>query len=164
MIKVIKSVDKMVIVCRKILSKLPAYFPYTEPSENYIKNTKDITMIVKEDINGNPLGFLTINPKNKNTAEIHVMGVDPNYQRQGVGSSLINKAKYLATLNGFTFLLVKVINNNLFKAARNFYEKNEFRSIELTTKTGEDDFRLTMVMVLSKEKLKPEDKKSDIIC
>ena len=75
-------------VCAPILHALPNWFGIEEAVEHYLNDiaTMPTWLAQKEEA---IIGFLTLNQHFPNSAEIHVMGVLPDYHRMGVRSRLI---------------------------------------------------------------------------
>lgn len=79
-----KDVEIIVGIAKKVL---PIYYDKETTSE-FIKNYIAINAILKK----KNVGFLLAKMNNKNI-HIHSIGVDKNYRRKGVGSSLISFLK-----------------------------------------------------------------------
>jgi ribosomal protein S18 acetylase RimI-like enzyme len=61
-----------------------------------------------------------------NMAEIYVLVVDPDYQRQGIGKALLAKAKERAISAGMSMVMVETGDDPGHSPARGMYEANGF--------------------------------------
>lgn len=95
-------------ITRFILEALPEWFGISEARENYIKESAKCPFIAAYDKN-HPVGFVYLKETGRDTVELFVMGVLKKYHRQGVGKTLVLKAKEIATEKGYTFLQVKTV-------------------------------------------------------
>ena len=78
------------IICENILRSLPDWFGIEESLVQYVKDANTMpTMFAKDD--DVVVGFLTIKKHFPETAEIHCMGILPQYHRKGIGKLLINE-------------------------------------------------------------------------
>lgn len=111
-------------ICEMILRSLPKWFGIESAIINYIADVQVKTMLVAFD-NENPIGFLVLNYHNKFTAEIHVMGILPNYHRKGIGKKLLAAAETHLQNEDFKFLTVKTVSASLsnkeYDLTRKFY-------------------------------------------
>lgn len=71
-------------ICEKILRSLPLWFGIESAILEYIEDVKKMPMLVAR-VNSEVIGFLSLNLHNKYTAEIHVMGVLPQFHRKKIG-------------------------------------------------------------------------------
>jgi ribosomal protein S18 acetylase RimI-like enzyme len=78
-------------------------------------------------IGGNPVGWVCtrLHPED-NMAEIYVVAVDPDYQRQGIGKALLAKAKERAISAGMSMVMVETGDDPGHTPARGMYEANGF--------------------------------------
>ena len=96
-------------VCEKILRSLPDWFGIEESIVQYIKDADKMpTMIVKNETE--EIGFLTIKKHFKESADIHCMGILPQYHRKGIGIQLIKKVEIHLKNEGVKILQVKTIS------------------------------------------------------
>lgn len=72
--------------CRAIIDTLSGWFGRPDVNEEYIEYTeKNPTYVAFDD--DKPVGFLSLAQHNPQAAEIHVLGIIPEYHRQGIGRS-----------------------------------------------------------------------------
>ncbi len=80
------------------------------------------------------VGFLTLREHNAYAAEIHVMGIYPEYHRQGVGRALVSEAERLLAERQFEYLQVKTLSpahpDKNYARTREFYTAMGFRPLE----------------------------------
>ena len=88
------------IVCENILRALPDLFGIEKSLSQYVKDANVMpTMLAKDD--DLIVGFLTIKKHFSYSAEIHCMGILPEYHRKGIGKLLINDLQnYLKSCRG----------------------------------------------------------------
>jgi GNAT superfamily N-acetyltransferase len=80
------------------------------------------------------IGFLSIRKHNAFSAESHVVGVLPQYHRQGVGKALLARAEKWLSSDGIEYLQVKTLGPSHpdadYERTRKFYEAVGFRPLE----------------------------------
>lgn len=81
-----------------------------------------------------PVGFLALTTHNPYTAEIHVMGVLPEWHHQGIGTALVERAEAVARDGGYEYLQVKTLGPSHpdlhYARTRTFYMRRGFRPLE----------------------------------
>lgn len=120
------------IICVSIARELHEYF-----TENGIKAmNKDLqSHLMYVAINSNKIiGFLTIQQKNNRVVEISWMAIKREYQRQGIGSALVNYIADNLKVQGVKLLEVKTLSEETeylsYENTRKFYKKNGFIHLE----------------------------------
>lgn len=88
-IKEISDPKEKALIARQVLNDLPEWFGRPESVENYIKAAQDKPFLAYL-IDNAAAGFIVLNATSADCAEIFVMGVKKNFQRQGVGRSLLS--------------------------------------------------------------------------
>ncbi len=120
-------------VCEKILRSLPQWFGIESAILDYIKDVQQMPMLVAKDDSG-AIGFLALNRHNKHTAEVHVMGILPQFHRQKVGQQLIFHAERYLHQEGYQYLTVKTLSesrpNEEYDRTRRFYLGVGFLPVE----------------------------------
>lgn len=120
-------------ICEKILRSLPQWFGIESAILDYIKDVQQMPMLVAKDDSG-VIGFLALNRHNKHTAEVHVMGILPQFHRQKVGQQLILHAERYLHQEGYQYLTVKTLSesrpNEEYDRTRKFYLGVGFLPVE----------------------------------
>ena len=97
------------IACEKILRALPDWFGIEASLIQYVKDANTMpTMFAKVD--DVVVGFLTIKKHFSETAEIHCMGILPQYHRRGIGKLLIKEIENYLKDDGLKILQVKTVS------------------------------------------------------
>lgn len=119
-------------VCEKILRSLPQWFGIESAIIDYIKDVQAMETWVA--INLDVVGFISVNKHNQQTAEIHVMGLLPEYHCKKIGSELIRIAEVSLNSQNFKFLSVKTLSESrpdeYYDKTRKFYLKYGFTPVE----------------------------------
>ena len=121
-------------LCEKILRSLPNWFGIEKAIIQYIKDADKLpTIIVKNENEG--IGFLTIKKHFKESADIHCMGILPQYHRKGIGRKLIKKVELHLKNEGVKMLQVKTISEKstckFYAKTREFYKSVGFIPLEV---------------------------------
>jgi ribosomal protein S18 acetylase RimI-like enzyme len=124
---------EMSAVCAPILRALPLWFGIEEATAQYIRDIDGLPTLTA--LAGDTVvGFLTFREHSRWAAEIHVMGVHPEYHRQGVGRALIVEAERFLSGRGVEFLQVKTLSSahpdTNYARTREFYIAMGFRPLE----------------------------------
>ena len=137
MIRIVCNAEEKRRIARLILESLTDWFGIPEARETYIEESADEMMVASFD-NGEPNGFLCLNETGKDTVELAVMGVLPEYHRKGIGTKLFEAAKEIAVEKGYSFLQVKTVQmgkyeeydrTNMFYLALGFKEFEVFPTL-----------------------------------
>ena len=92
------------------------------------------TLLAKDD-GDNVLGFITINRHFPDSAEIHCMGILPQYHRKGIGKLLIKELENHLTSYGVKILQVKTVSEErecfAYAKTRAFYRSVGFTPLEV---------------------------------
>ena len=128
-------------ICNQILHSLPDWFGIEESIIQYIKDADAMpTMIVKDE--NNVIGFLTIKKHFSETAEIHCMGILPQFHRKGIGKLLIQELANNLKNDGFKILQVKTISEEsackFYAQTREFYKSVGFIPLEVFPKLWDE--------------------------
>ena len=80
------------------------------------------------------MGLLTLVRHSPYSAEVYVMGVLPDFHRQGIGQSLLQYAEAVLAIDGVEFLQVKTLGPSKpdagYENTRAFYFRCGFRPLE----------------------------------
>lgn len=113
MVEQIQKKDEKSAISRNILESLIEWFEIEEGREKHIEECVDQIFIAAKEA-GTNVGFLCLKETGKDTVEIAVMGVLKNYQRNGIGRQLLEKAKEIALKKGYSFLQVKTVQTGKY--------------------------------------------------
>jgi ribosomal-protein-alanine N-acetyltransferase len=137
--------------CNSILRALPRWFGIEEAIVNYTKAVENLPTFVAK-IDGEVVGFLSLESHNPYTSEIHVMTVRELFHRMGIGKALVTAAENYSHSNGAEFLMVKTLApsaiNEPYDRTRAFYLSVGFRPLQEFKKIW-DGNNTCLVMVKS---------------
>ena len=97
------------------------------------------------------VGFAVLRETSPYAAEIHVMGVLPEYHRKGIGTRLFDALKAYAVAQGYAFLQVKTVQSGHYEEydrTNAFYRRMGFRELEVLP-TLWDEWNPCQVYVMS---------------
>lgn len=137
---------------RRILDALPQWFGIEAAKEAYVRASRDLPMLACV-TGGEAVGFLSLKVHNTFTAEIHAMGVLPQWHRRGIGRRLVQRAERIAGEKGLRFLTVKTLapsrTDENYSSTRRFYGAVGFVPLEeLPDLWGPDNPCLVMIKCL----------------
>lgn len=126
--------DKRSEICNDILRSLPDWFGIEESIVDYVNQVKDMPLYAA--FSGeSPVGFVAIKDHNPYTAEVCVMGILPQYHRQGIGKKLVHWCEEYCAANGKEFLTVKTLDESRadegYEKTRLFYLSAGFKPLEV---------------------------------
>ena len=111
-------------ICRMVLAALPVWFGIPEAIDSYCEDVQRQPLFAASD-GEQTIGFLALELHNPYTAEIHVMGILPAYQRRGIGRSLLEASEEYCRECGKVMLLVKTLDSShpdiYYARTREFY-------------------------------------------
>lgn len=120
-------------ISRLILEQLVQWFEVTETREAYIEESGDLPLWCAFD-GERPVGFLCLNETGRDTMELHVMGVVPEYHRMGAGRELFSAACEYAKMQGYSFIQVKTVKMGVYEdydRTNRFYQSLGFKEFEV---------------------------------
>lgn len=128
----IRQVEGEKKVCESIMRSLPNWFGIESTIHQYLEAIEHMPTFLG--ICGDQTaGFIALNFHNQYIAEIHVMGILPQFHRGGVGRALIDHAKNFCRSQGFEYLLVKTLGpsrqSKHYESTRSFYLACGFRPL-----------------------------------
>ncbi len=120
-------------LCEAVLRALPDWFGIEEAVRQYAVDIDCLPTILVMD-GDRVLGFLSVKIHNEYSAEVYVMGVRPEAQRQGIGRGLVERAEAFLRERGIEYLQVKTLGpshpDEHYAKTRAFYLAMGFRPIE----------------------------------
>ncbi len=133
MIRIVCNAEEKRRIARLILESLTDWFGIPEARETYIEESADEIMVASFD-NDAPNGFLCLKETGRDTVELAVMGVLPEYHRNGIGTKLFEAAKEIAVEKGCSFLQVKTVQMGRYEEydrTNRFYLSLGFKEFEV---------------------------------
>lgn len=119
--------------CECVLRALPKWFGIETALLQYARDAAAMPTFLATD-GAAVIGFLTIREHFRESAEIHVMAVRPEWHRRAVGSALVEAAEHWLSARGCQFLQVKTLSpsreNDQYAATRAFYRALGFTPVE----------------------------------
>jgi len=150
LIEFITRKDQKEKIAEKILQALPDWFGVEKYTREYIKQSSDMPFwAYKENIDY--VGFISLKKTADFTAEIYVMGILPQYHRQGIGKQLFAAFESYAKVQGYEYVQVKTVERghyDEYDKTVSFYESLGFRALEVFP-TLWDEHNPCLVMVKS---------------
>jgi ribosomal protein S18 acetylase RimI-like enzyme len=139
-------------LCEPVLRALPDWFGIESAIRNYVVEIDTLPTLFAK-VGENVAGFLTLKQHSPYAAEVYVMGLYPQYHRQGLGRDLVKAAEALLAEQGVEYLQVKTLSPSVedahYAQTRAFYEAMGFRPLEEIRQIwGEENPCLIMVKYL----------------
>ncbi len=132
-IKKIKKNTEKSRICKEIIGKLPNWFGLESANNEYIEKSADTDfysayMFEKE------VGFFSIISHFKETSEIYVCGILPDFHRLGIGKKLLRVIEEDLKKQKKKFLTVKTLSSSHpdkgYAKTREFYKACDFVPVE----------------------------------
>jgi len=138
--------------CERILAALPEWFGIPASNEAYIRSLPKFTTFVAR-VRGVEVGFIALERHFPESAENHVLAVDPEHHRQGIGCALLQHSEQWLRRQGFEVFHVKTLGpsdpNPQYAGTRAFYRALGFRPLfETTALWGPENPTLILVKLL----------------
>lgn len=119
--------------CEKILRKLPEWFGSEQTIIDYGVEINSLpTFLVS--MHNITCGFISIKPHYKESAELYVLGILPEYHHQGLGRAALESVTEYYRNQGVEYLQVKTLgpakNWPAYENTRNFYLSLGFKPLE----------------------------------
>lgn len=119
--------------CEPILRALPEWFGIEQSLVQYVRDIATMPTFLAR-IDGQVVGFLSVNKHFEASAELHVLGVLRPWHRRGIGAAMVRAAQDWLREQGVEFLQVKTLGPSRpcehYDATRRFYERVGFRPLE----------------------------------
>ena len=125
--------EKKASIAESILIRLPDWFSLPESTQHYIEESRSLPFLACLS-EGKPVGFAVLRRTSPYTAELYVMGVLPEYHRQGIGTRLFLALKDYARAQGFEYMQVKTVQTGHYEeydGTNRFYQRMGFRELEV---------------------------------
>ncbi|MBN1963595.1 MAG: GNAT family N-acetyltransferase [Anaerolineae bacterium] len=120
-------------ICGEILRALPEWFGIPAAVVEYEQAVGHLPTLLAEAA-GRAVGFLSIKQHNAYAAEHYVLGVLPDWHRQGIGRALIARAEDLMRAAGVEYMQVKTLgpshSDPYYARTRAFYTALGYRPLE----------------------------------
>jgi GNAT superfamily N-acetyltransferase len=142
-----------VSACERLLAGLPDWFGIEATNREYIGGLLSRPSAVAED-SRRIAGFLSIERHNPRSAEVHVMAVDRELHREGVGTALLAWAERWCQQQGIRWLHVKTRGPSTpdpgYDKTRRFYLARGFEPLfETLDLWGPEDAALILIKTIS---------------
>lgn len=138
--------------CQPVLEALPDWFGIQDANRQYLRDIETLPtfLVTLED---RVVGFLSILDHSDSAAEIHILGVERAYHRQGIGTALVRACERYLSAHRVEFLQVKTLSESHpdvnYAKTRAFYQAMGFKKLqELPTLWGEANPCLMLVKSL----------------
>jgi ribosomal protein S18 acetylase RimI-like enzyme len=119
--------------CIPLLRMLPDWFGLESGIQTYEREIGTLPTFLAE-MDGQPVGFLSIKQHTSHSAELYVMAVHPLFHRCGFGRSLVAAAEAYAREQGIEYLQAKTLGPSRvdegYSRTRAFYEAMGFCALE----------------------------------
>jgi len=124
---------KQAAECEPILRALPDWFGIESALQNYVREIDGLPTWLAR-VEDEVAGFVTLKYHSAYAAEVYVMGVTSQYQRQGLGRALVREAEAALVGEGVEYLQVKTLSPSnpdpAYARTRAFYQAMGFRPLE----------------------------------
>ncbi|MCJ7702858.1 MAG: GNAT family N-acetyltransferase [Anaerolineales bacterium] len=139
-------------ICEPILKDLPEWFGIAAANQQYLKDINELPTFLAI-VQDKAVGFLTLKEHSPFAAEIHILGVRPEFHRQGIGRSLVQAGELFLKNHKIEFLQVKTLSDSHpdenYTKTRAFYRSMGYKPLEeFRTYWGEANPCLQMIKFL----------------
>jgi ribosomal protein S18 acetylase RimI-like enzyme len=119
--------------CEPVLRALPQWFGIEAANQHYLQAIEHLpTFLATRE--GEVIGFLTLQQRFPQAAEIYVTGIHPHFHRRGLGRALLATAEASLCTSGVEYLQVKTLSashpDENYAKTRAFYLAMGFRPLE----------------------------------
>jgi GNAT superfamily N-acetyltransferase len=138
--------------CAELLATLPEWFGFSDVNDAYIESLGQQPSFVSE-VDGRVVGFIALERYGEVSAEIHVMAVERERHRQGIGRALVDRARTWCRDNEVRWLHVKTRGpstpDSNYERTRLFYLAEGFDPLyESRTEWGPTNAALVLVQAV----------------
>lgn len=125
---------ELAAITERLLRALPSWFGIPEANAEYVESATHLPGLVAR--SGDPVGVLLSRRHFPGSAEIHLMAVDPQWHRRGIGKALVATLETQLINDGCRLLQVKTLGMSRpdvgYAATRAFYLSCGFEPLEET--------------------------------
>jgi GNAT superfamily N-acetyltransferase len=144
--------EERAIVCAEVLRALPEWFGIESAIEEYVNDVRELDTLVVRAF-GTPIGFVAISYHFALHADLHVLGLLPEFHGRGLGRKMIERAADRCRERTVRYLTVKTLAESHpdpnYARTRRFYERCGFLPFEVFPSLwGEANPCLQMFMTL----------------
>lgn len=136
------------LACEKILRALPDWFGMEESNTTYAKKIRELPTFYAK-LSEEIVGYMTLKYLTKHSVELHLAGVLPEYQHQGIGRQLFTYLEGKMKLLGFEYWKVETLSEKAldpnYHKTRSFYYSLGFRDLEEITPYDPQNPQVVMV-------------------
>lgn len=132
MVQFVEDREKRERIAREVLAALPDWFGLPESTARYVRDSRELSFWADLE-RGAARGFIVLKETSPYAAELYVMGVLPEYHRQGIGRALFEALHGYAVEHGYAFLQVKTVQEGRYAGydrTNAFYRSMGFRELE----------------------------------
>ena len=136
----------------RLLRALPEWFGLEAATQSYIDDARTFPTVLAR-VDGAVVGALLWKRHYPESAEVHLMAVEPSHHRVGIGTRLLERAEDELRADGVRYLQVKTLGpsraDDEYERTRRFYEARGFVPLEeLFDVWPEDNPMLILVKAL----------------
>lgn len=147
-------------VVGSLLRSLPAWFGIEAAILGYVTAAARLTTYMARDADTVPVGVLLVERHFPVAAEVHLMAVDPDHHRAGIGRALLRAAETDLAADGVRLVQVKALGPSRadpnYARTRLFYEACGFQPLEEIHGLWGDNPCLIMVKTLATAHPRPQ--------
>lgn len=133
-LRVEEAVEPQPELVNRLLRLLPAWFGDEPSILEYVEAAERLPTLVARAADGAVIGDLLYERRFAESAEIHLMAVDPAWRRHGAGRALVDEVERIVADDGARLLAVKTLgptrSDEAYDATRQFYEACGFLRVE----------------------------------
>lgn len=150
--RIVDGKDKS-LYTEKVLRGLPDWFGNEKALQDYVIDVSNLPFWAALDQEGNCMGFVAVKIHHGHTGDIYVLGILPEYHKQGIGRQLMEAADLYFKENGCKHVIVKTLSDlaeyEPYERTRQFYLRVGFEPlITLTEMWDEQNPCLIMIKKL----------------
>ena len=129
-----EAADSQPELVDRLLRLLPAWFGIESSTAAYVEAAHRLPALIARTDDDVAVGVLLYERHFSESAEIHLMAVDPAWHRRGAGRALVSEVERVVGATGARLLAVKTLGpthpDQGYAATRRFYEACGFLQVE----------------------------------